>query len=71
MVAGGPPGSEPHDHLDRREAAMTERDTQDGDGEIAVCHVCEATLATQEELLIHLRDVHPQEELLAGAEGEA
>jgi hypothetical protein len=43
---------------------MTERDTQTGDGEVAVCHVCEATLASQEELLDHLRDAHPDELLV-------
>jgi len=40
---------------------MNERENQGGDGEIATCHVCEATLATQEELLEHLRGAHPGE----------
>jgi len=43
---------------------MTEREAQDGDGEVATCHVCEATFTSQRELLVHLRDVHPSELLV-------
>ena len=46
---------------------MTERDTQGGDGETAVCHVCGQTLSTQEDLLVHLRDEHPGELLTDGS----
>ena len=38
---------------------MSEREMQQGDGEIGVCHVCDARLETQETLLEHLRDEHP------------
>jgi hypothetical protein len=40
---------------------MSERENQRGDEEVAVCHVCEARLDTQEELLVHLREEHPGE----------
>ena len=38
---------------------MTERNAQDGDGETAVCHVCDRRFSTQEELLKHLEETHP------------
>jgi hypothetical protein len=40
---------------------MTERDEQSGDGEIAVCHVCDQKFPTQEELLAHLDGAHEGE----------
>jgi hypothetical protein len=40
---------------------MTERDMQQGDGEIGTCHVCDQTFPTQEALLAHLRDEHPDD----------
>ena len=30
---------------------MSERETQSGDGEVAVCHVCQRAFSTQKELL--------------------
>ena len=38
---------------------MTERNEQAGDGEIAICHVCDRPFGTQEELLAHLDEDHP------------
>jgi hypothetical protein len=40
---------------------MSERDTQLGDGETAVCHVCEQRFQTQEDLAKHLLRAHPDE----------
>ena len=40
---------------------MTERNAQDGDGETAVCHVCDRRFSTQEELLKHLEETHPDD----------
>jgi hypothetical protein len=40
---------------------MTERDEQAGDGEIAVCHVCDRRFGTQSELLAHLEQQHEGE----------
>ena len=40
---------------------MNERGTQSGDGETAVCHVCEATFETQADLLAHLQSEHPDD----------
>jgi hypothetical protein len=37
---------------------MSERATQRGDAEIATCHVCGGTFATQKELSKHLIDAH-------------
>lgn len=42
---------------------MSERETQGGDPEVGVCHVCGRTFATQEELSKHLMDEHDQEGL--------
>jgi transcription elongation factor Elf1 len=36
-------------------------ETQTGDGETAVCHVCGQRFATQAELLKHLEDQHPDD----------
>ena len=38
---------------------MSEREMQQGDGELGECHVCGKRLDTQEALLEHLRDEHP------------
>lgn len=43
---------------------MTERTQQQGDGEVAVCHVCERRFDTQEALDVHLMSDH-EHELLA------
>jgi hypothetical protein len=40
------------------ESAGRERASQSGDGERAVCHVCDRELPTQEELLAHLEAEH-------------
>lgn len=40
---------------------MSERDTQTGDTETAVCHVCDQRFGTQEELTKHLIDAHPND----------
>jgi len=37
---------------------MSERETQRGDPEVSVCHVCGETFATQEELSKHLIEAH-------------
>ena len=47
---------------------MTERETQQGDGETAECHVCSQTFSTQEELLKHLEERHPDDLLPDPAE---
>jgi hypothetical protein len=40
---------------------MSERLNQTGDGEVAVCHVCDQRFETQEELGRHLMDAHPDD----------
>ena len=40
---------------------MTEKDAQEGDRETAVCHVCDRRFSTQEELLKHLEETHPDD----------
>ncbi len=40
---------------------MTERSEQSGDGEVAVCHVCQKEFSTQKELLAHLDQEHEGE----------
>ena len=40
---------------------MSERETQSGDVETAVCHVCDQRFETQEDLSKHLMDSHPDE----------
>jgi hypothetical protein len=42
---------------------MTERTTQRGDDELAVCHVCGQRFATQADLLEHLEHMHEGEQL--------
>lgn len=37
---------------------MSERETQGGDPEVGVCHVCGETFPTQEELSKHLIETH-------------
>ena len=37
---------------------MSERETQRGDPEVGVCHVCGETFPTQEELSKHLIETH-------------
>ena len=37
---------------------MSERETQRGDPEVNLCHVCGETFPTQEELSKHLIDAH-------------
>ena len=39
---------------------MGEQDTDHGDGEISICHVCDREF-TQAELLKHLEDAHPDD----------
>jgi hypothetical protein len=43
---------------------VSEREAQDGDGELARCHICEQTFPTQEELSKHLMDEHAEEATL-------
>ena len=40
---------------------MSEANTQSGDGEAAMCHVCNERFETQEELAKHLMDTHPDD----------
>jgi hypothetical protein len=40
---------------------MTERESQSGDGEVAICHVCNKEFSTQEKLLAHLNEQHEAE----------
>ena len=40
---------------------MSERESQSGDGEVAVCHVCQRAFSTQKELLAHLDTEHDGE----------
>jgi hypothetical protein len=46
---------------------MSERENQQGDGEVGVCHVCGARFGTQEELSDHLMQTHDDD--LLSAEG--
>jgi len=46
---------------------MSEREAQSGDGETAVCHVCDQRFDTQEELSKHLIGAHP-DDLLSEAQ---
>jgi hypothetical protein len=46
-----------------------ERDTQSGDGEVAVCHVCKKEFPTQQELFAHLENDHDGE--LLAEDGES
>ena len=49
-----------HARVDRliEEDPMSERETQRGDPEVGVCHVCGETFPTQEELSKHLIEAH-------------
>lgn len=47
---------------------MSERETQRGDGEVAVCHICDERTATQEELIHHMEAAH-QEDRLSSDDG--
>ena len=40
---------------------MSEFESQSGDGEIAVCHVCAKEFPTQKALLAHLEEAHDGE----------
>jgi hypothetical protein len=42
---------------------MSERQAQQGDGEVATCHVCGQTFDSQLELSEHLKDMHPEDVL--------
>ena len=44
---------------------MSERETQGGDGEVAICHICDRQFPTQEDLSRHLIDDHEGENLEA------
>jgi hypothetical protein len=48
---------------DSEEDWMTEVDEQRGDEEIATCHMCGQTFATQVELSQHLMDAHDDDGL--------
>ena len=50
---------------------MTERTEQRGDGEIAICHICDREFPTQEELSKHLMDDHDGETLADAREATA
>jgi hypothetical protein len=41
---------------------MSEQESQGGDGEVGVCHVCGKTFASQELLSRHLLEEHAHEE---------
>ena len=41
--------------------ALNERETQSGDEETAICHVCNQRFPTQGELLKHLEETHPND----------
>lgn len=47
---------------------MSERETQGGDGEVAICHICDKEFPTQEELIHHMEAAH-QEDRLASDDG--
>jgi hypothetical protein len=40
---------------------IEEANMQSGDGEAAVCHVCNERFETQEDLAKHLMDTHPDD----------
>ena len=40
---------------------MSEFESQSGDGETAVCHVCSKAFPTQKALLVHLEEAHDGE----------
>ena len=42
---------------------MSERENQGGDAEVAVCHVCGKTFATQALMSQHLIDEHSENKL--------
>jgi hypothetical protein len=48
---------------------MSERENQGGDGEIAVCHVCGKTLATQGSLSQHLMEEHAEDDQASDENG--
>jgi hypothetical protein len=48
---------------------VRERDSQQGDAETAVCHVCNERFSTQEQLLKHLEQAHPDDVLPDPDEG--
>jgi hypothetical protein len=50
-----------------KEEQMTERDEQQGDPEVGVCHVCGEKFDTQLALSKHLMDVHEEDLLPADA----
>ena len=47
---------------------MNEREAQAGDGETAICHICDRRFDTQEELSKHLIDDHPDTSFSQGSE---
>jgi hypothetical protein len=40
---------------------LNEREMQSGEGETAICHVCDQRFQTQGELLKHLEETHPND----------
>lgn len=44
---------------------MAERENQSGDGEVAICHICDRRFDTQEAMSRHLIDDHEGENLEA------
>jgi Zinc finger, C2H2 type len=44
---------------------VSERETQAGDAEVAVCHMCGQTFSSQEMLSKHLMDAHDDEGLVS------
>jgi hypothetical protein len=48
---------------------MSEAENQSGDGEAAVCHVCNERFETQVDLAKHLMDTHP-DDLLPDVTGD-
>jgi hypothetical protein len=50
---------------------MTEREEQQGDPEVGVCHVCGEKFDTQLALSKHLMDVHDEDLLPADAPEQA
>ena len=47
---------------------MSEADTQRGDGQIGLCHVCGERFGTQEELADHLMQTHADDVLPSGTD---
>ena len=43
------------------ETTLNEREMQSGEGETAICHVCDQRFQTQGELLKHLEETHPND----------